>query len=276
MDIGDIRLNYQAVDQHSAPDQLVRAMVGADDHAAVQLLRAWSAAQLRLRHGSIALELGCGPGTAAAQLVPLVGDGGRVLGIDHSETMIDAARLLQGTSTTLEFSVGDATELDLADGSFDAYRCERTYQHLSNPEAALSEACRVVRPGGRVAVIDSDWGTFAIDHPNRELTERLAAMPRRFPLNSWSGRRLRSQMMRAGLREVALQAETLVATSWDPDVSPGVPGLPPFERIAQAAEALGAFDEQEAADWLGTLADEAREGRFFVMITMVAVVATVP
>jgi SAM-dependent methyltransferase len=276
MDIGEIRLNYQAVDQHASPDQLVQAMIAADDHAAVQLLRAWSAEQLRLRHGSIALELGCGPGTAAAQLVPFVGDKGRVLGIDSSETMIDAAQRLQETSTTLEFTVGDATRLELADGSFDAYRCERTYQHLTEPEAALAEACRVVRPGGRVAVIDSDWGTFVIDHPNRDLTERLATVPRRFPLNSWSGRRLRSQMVRAGLHDVIVRAETLVATSWDPDVSPGVPGLPAFERVAQGAQALGVFGEQDATDWLKTLADEAREGRFFVMITMVAVVATVP
>jgi SAM-dependent methyltransferase len=239
-------------------------------------LRAWSAERRRLRPGSIALELGCGPGAAAAQLVPFVGERGRVLGIDSSETMIDAARRLQETSTTLEFTVGDATRLELADGSFDAYRCERTYQHLTEPEAALAEACRVVRPGGRVAVIDSDWGTFAIDHPNRELTERLAAVPRRFPSNSWSGRRLRSQMVRAGLHEVTVRAETLVATSWDPDVSPGVLGLPPFERIAEAARALGVFDEQDAADWLEGLADEARAGRFFVMVTMVAGVATVP
>jgi len=132
------------------------------------------------------------------------------------------------------------------------------------------------RPGGRVAVIDTDWGTLAVDHPDRLLTERLSGAPRRFPLNSWSGRRLYSQMRQVGLSDLEVRVESLVATSWDPDTSPGVEGLPPFAMVAQSAEAMGVFDSDEAARWLGALEDEARAGRFFLMLAMVAVVGTVP
>jgi len=269
-------MRFDAVDDQQSTDHLVRSMVAADEHTAVQVLRDWSADQLRITDGATVVELGCGPGTAAADLASRVGTTGRVIGIDSSEAMIDTARAAYESVPVVAFVVGDALSLDLADDAVDGYRSERTFQHLSAPETALAEALRVVRPGGRVAVIDTDWGTLAVDHPDRMLTERLSGAPRRFPLNSWSGRRLYSQMRRVGLVDLGVRVESLVATSWDPDTSPGVEGLPPFAMVAQSAQSMGVFDGDEAARWLAALEDEARAGRFFLMLSMVAVVGTVP
>lgn len=268
-------MRFDAVDDQESADHLVRSMVGADEHTAVQVLRNWSADQLRITDGATVLELGCGPGTAAADLASRVGTAGRVIGVDTSEAMIDTARSSYASVPALEFIVGDALSLDLADDAVDGYRSERTFQHLSDPETALAEALRVVRPGGRVAVIDTDWGTLAVDHPDRELTERLSGAPRRFPVNSWSGRRLYSQMRQAGLSDLTVRVESLVATAWNPDTSPGVEGLPPFAMVTQSAQAMGVLNGDEAARWLRTLQDEARAGRFFLMLAMVAVVGTV-
>ena len=63
----------------------------------------------------------------------------------------------------VRFTVGDACSLDEPDDSFDVARSERTLQWLADPAAAVAEMVRVVRPGGRVSLIDTDWSTFTID-----------------------------------------------------------------------------------------------------------------
>lgn len=181
---------YDAVDtQGGAAQELVDHMVAADEHPGVVALRTWTAAALALTEGGRAVDVGRGPGTAAA-LAALVGPDGRVLGIDASAVMVEAATAAHAEVAGLAFLVGDALALDLDDDAVDAYRSERTFQYLTEPERAWAEAVRVVRPGGRVAVTDTDWGTLTVDHPDEKLTHRLLAVRRPFPQNPWSGRRL--------------------------------------------------------------------------------------
>ena len=190
--------------------------------------------------------------------------------------MIAAANQMRTSLTTAKFLVDDACNLDFPDGHFDAYRSERTYQHLATPEVALDEAYRVVRPNGRIAIVDTDWGSLAIDHPNRPLTERLTGMPRRMPLNSWSGRRLVGQFKQAGCTDIKVMAANIIATAWDPEQSPGVAGFPPFATLAAAAVANSTFTADEGQQWLAELKEAARSDRFFLMVTLVAVCGTRP
>ena len=264
-------MRYQAVDQQPDPERLVAAMVAADAHQAVQTLRKWTIAALNLQSGQSIIDVGCGPGASTVELARIVGPDGLAVGIDLSTTMIAAANRMYTRSTTAKFSVDDACNLEFPDGHFDAYRSERTYQHLATPEVALGEARRVVRPNGKIAIVDTDWGSLAIDHPNRLLTERLAGMPRRMPLNSWSGRRLVGQLKEAGCTDVEVAAASIIATSWDPDQSPGVAGFPPFATLAAAAVANNTFSADEGQQWLAELHEAARSDRFFLMVTMVAV-----
>ena len=62
----------------------------------------------------------------------------------------------------------NATELPFPDASFDASRSERMFQHLKDPDAVFGEMVRVTKPGGRIVVLDPDWGTASIDTPGLE------------------------------------------------------------------------------------------------------------
>ena len=127
-------------------------------------LRSWERAQLGLAHGERLLDVGCGRGEAALGLAQDLGEDGEVVGVDIAESMLRVARSNAAAAPCrVRFTLGDACSLDEPDASFDAVRSERTLEWLAHPAAAVAEMVRVVRPGGRVSLIDTDWSTFTID-----------------------------------------------------------------------------------------------------------------
>jgi ubiquinone/menaquinone biosynthesis C-methylase UbiE len=97
------------------------------------------------------LDIAAGPGYVSAAAARR---GWSVVGVDFSESMVALARRIH---PGIEFRHGDAEALPLADASFDAVVMNFGILHLARPEAALSEACRVLRPGGRFAF--TVWAT---------------------------------------------------------------------------------------------------------------------
>jgi SAM-dependent methyltransferase len=98
-----------------------------------------------VREGSKLLDLACGPGLVSEAAVER---GATPAGLDFAPTMIERARM---RCPGLTFVEGDAQNLGFEDGVFDAVTMNFGILHLSKPEAALSEARRVLVPGGRFA-----------------------------------------------------------------------------------------------------------------------------
>ena len=113
----------------------------------------------RLQPEAEVLDVGCGPGTITLGLARRCG---RVVGLDLAATMVDQARGLAAGSGAgnVSFEVGSAYELPYGDASFDVVYAHQVMQHLADPVQALREARRVLRPGGLVAVRDSDYETM--------------------------------------------------------------------------------------------------------------------
>jgi demethylmenaquinone methyltransferase/2-methoxy-6-polyprenyl-1,4-benzoquinol methylase len=130
-------------------------------------------ADLELPGGSRGLDVGCGVGLYALWLAEAVGPGGRVLGIEPGEERVQAARTLAGATLPpprLEFRVGDGTAIDAPDGSFDWVWCGDVLHHIPDTAGALKEFTRVLRPGGRVTVKESQAlsALFLPGHPDLE------------------------------------------------------------------------------------------------------------
>jgi ArsR family transcriptional regulator len=96
-------------------------------------------------------DLGCGTGQLIASLAPFVG---RVIGVDASRPMLSAARRRLGGRENVELRAGELESLPIADGELDAAALLLVLHYVVEPARALAEVRRVVRPGGRVLLVD--------------------------------------------------------------------------------------------------------------------------
>lgn len=121
-------------------------------------VRAWMIRELRPQPGETVLELAAGVGDTGYAVAGLIGEHGRLICSDLSETMLDAARR-RGSElgiSNVEYRVIDGERIELDSGSVDAVLCRLGYMLMADPAAALAETRRVLRPGGRVAL--AVWG----------------------------------------------------------------------------------------------------------------------
>jgi SAM-dependent methyltransferase len=136
-------------------------------------------ADLELAKGSHGLDVGCGVGLYALWLAEAVGPHGRVVGIEPAVERVEAARALVGhalPAVCLEFGQGDATAIDAADATFDWVWCGDVLHHVQETGRALGEFARVLRPGGRLFVKESQLlhGLLLPGHPALERRLRQA------------------------------------------------------------------------------------------------------
>jgi demethylmenaquinone methyltransferase/2-methoxy-6-polyprenyl-1,4-benzoquinol methylase len=119
-------------------------------------------ARAQVGPGSDALDICCGTGDLALELRRQIGPDGRVVGSDFSEPMLELARRKSGEEgLPVEFGWADALDLPYGDGSFDAVTIGFGARNLADLEKGLSEMARVLRPGGRLVILE-------ITRPQRE------------------------------------------------------------------------------------------------------------
>lgn len=105
------------------------------------------------------LDLGCGTGTLSLLLAEA---GHRVTGMDFSPAMVAAASAKAAEARLpVSFAVGDAADPDAAPGSFDVVLCRHVLWALPEPDAVLARWARLLRPGGRLVLVEGSWSTGA-------------------------------------------------------------------------------------------------------------------
>jgi SAM-dependent methyltransferase len=111
--------------------------------------------------GEAVLDVACGAGVLAVAAASAVGPAGRVLGVDLSDAMVQASRqrALDLRLGQAAFARMDAEQLQLPDASFDLVLCGLGLMYVPDPDAALRELQRVLRPGGRAVL--AVWGERA-------------------------------------------------------------------------------------------------------------------
>ncbi|NEA66839.1 methyltransferase domain-containing protein [Streptomyces sp. SID12488] len=158
------------------------------------------------------LDIGCGPGTITADLAALVPDG-QVTGVDRAPGILDQARATAAERGlgNVEFSVADIHALDFPDDTFCVVHAHQVLQHVGDPVRALSEMHRVTKPGGYVAVRESDYLAMAW-YPASEGMDHWLDLYRRVARANGgepdAGRRLKSWALRAGLTDITATSST--------------------------------------------------------------------
>jgi ArsR family transcriptional regulator len=123
------------------------------DYVPGQSWKGVAEALLRLMPPIVIADLGAGEGTFALLLAERAA---KVIAVDTSAKMIEVGReqALRHGVTNVEFRLGDMEEVPIEDGQVDLVFFSQSLHHALHPDRALAEAARVLRPGGRVVVLD--------------------------------------------------------------------------------------------------------------------------
>lgn len=167
------------------------------------------------------LDIGCGPGTITADLAAIVAEG-RVTAVDRAEGVLKqaAGHAAERGLENVDFGVADVHGLRFDDDTFDVVHAHQVLQHVGDPVQALREMRRVARPGGVVAVRDSDYGAFTWYPESEGLRDWLDLYERVARANGGepdAGRRLKSWALAAGFEEEAIEATSATWTFATPE-----------------------------------------------------------
>jgi ubiquinone/menaquinone biosynthesis C-methylase UbiE len=248
---------------HSAStdtETLIRALDAGENTPDAVAVRTHSFHLLRLRPGATVVDVGCGTGRAAAELAER---GAHAVGVDLDPAMLAAAR---SRFPGLDLRAADAADLPLKDGQAHGYRADKVYHVLPEPAAALTEARRVLAPGGRIVLLGQDWDTVVIDSDQPGVTRRLVHARADTITHPRIARAYRNLLLDAGFQDVELEVRTLLFT----DASM----LPLLSGYADAGRRTGAVSDEQAEAWIGEQTRRAAEGRTMVAIPMFLAAAT--
>lgn len=162
------------------------------------------------------LDVGCGPGGITGALSARVGAAGHVTGLDFDPAFIALARETAAANTT--FMTGDAYRTGLPDAGFDLVHIRFLACTAGDPERLLTEAVRLARPGGWVAVQEADGATLSCYPPHPAWTALRRAWLGCFPDGGDDpiAHRLYRLLRRAGLVDVAYRPSLVGVRSGDP------------------------------------------------------------
>lgn len=250
--------HFTDVDRAPDPSKLVSYLDKATSLGPIQRLKRVTYDLLSAAPGQVVLDVGCGVGDDVRALAAIVGPTGQVLGLDLSRTLIaEAHARSKDKGLRTHFALGDSCRLPFADDSFDAVRSERMLQHLREPQRAVNEMARVVKPGGRVVDFDPDWDLIAIDSSDVALTRKIVHFRTDLIATGSVGRRLSNLFKDAGLVDVMVVPMASVLTTL------AAASTLELELATEAARKAGVISADEASAWLAEMQERDAEGRFF-------------
>jgi SAM-dependent methyltransferase len=227
--------------------------------------------RLALPPAAMVLDLGCGTGVLTRALAMREGFAARLVGVDQSPVLIESAQRLameEGIGDRLDFRVGDAHHLELADAEFDAAIAHTLVSHVTEPVLVLREAARVVRPGGWVVVFDGDYASWTFGCSDAALGK---AMDEAIMAVVVSKPRVMRDMPRL-LRQVGLQrVESLPFVYVDIGRGSFFPSA--AETLAPLVARSGRLPQSDVERWLADQRQALQEETFFAACNFYAYLA---
>jgi arsenite methyltransferase len=217
---------------------------------------------LALRAGEQVLDAGCGTGLLVQGMSSTIGAEGRIIGVDFSNDMLELAKVRCAEMANIELHQGSVTQLDFEDNRFDAASCIQTLLYVSEVETALSELHRVLKPGGRVAILETDWRGVVLNSPDQAMTRKI--------LDAWDAAvsspnlpvKLIPLLKQQGFSAIKTEAIPILNTSYS-EVNFSSNMLANFSTSAAKNNVV---TEAEADQWITEIRDLAKTDSFFFCV----------
>ena len=222
--------------------------------------------------GERVLDIGCGGGAFCRHIAPLIAPGGSVVGIDNAPAAVDVAMRLSTPEdrSLLSFIQADGHGLPFTDASFDAAVCVSVLGFCHCPEQVLAEARRVLRPGGRFLVVNSDEDTRVYYGHDRELGRRIARAIADRSNDPWLGRHLAPSLAEAGFQ----LEEEAVLVDLEREFAAGTSGYALAHFVRDYLLQTAGIPAEDYERWLADLAACAVDGSYCYSVVTYACLAT--
>jgi arsenite methyltransferase len=218
------------------------------------------------------LDIGSGPGLLAYDMAVAVGPKGRVCGVDISRAMVAMAEKRCSEQPWAEFRIAGATELPYPDDDFDAAVSTQVYEYVRDVPAALAELHRVLRPGGRTVILDTDYGSLVI---HTEDAPRMARV-----LSAWDEHFVHAnlpRMLSSQLRDAGFVVRQRAAIPmFNPEFEDNTYGKGMLAMMASFAVGRNGVSQGEAEAWFAEFATLGAQGKFFFSLSRYLFVAEKP
>lgn len=221
-----------------------------------------------LAPGQRVLDVGSGPGHFALGLAGLVAPGGRVDGVDINARFVADAGARAGRRDDVRFHHVVDHRLPFDDAVFDRVVCKNVLEYVPDLPASLAECRRVLKPGGRIHIIDSDWGFVVVEpwsKPEVDAFFEAAAPAFREPL---IGRKASGALVRAGFADVAVDLAPIV------DTEGGTLGV--LANMAGYIREFGAMAEETLTGYLDRAAAAVEDDTYLFCLPQFLVTGTKP
>ncbi len=224
--------------------------------------RSQTIAALNLRAGDRVVDVGCGPGLLTREIALAVGESGYVLGIDVSESMLNLARRRSNDLTQIELKNNSADTISAPDNSFDAVTCTQLLLYLPNVAETIQEMARVLKPGGRIAIIETDWRNVLFECDDQPFMRRLFASWEASLASPYLPGKLQALLSDAGFWGIKVEAIPIINTSYLLDNYSG-------QMVAYSlreSKKNGTLTDQQAEAFVAELKQRSAENRYFFCV----------
>ena len=213
--------------------------------------------------GHRVIDVGCGPGFYAAELLEQVGPDGQIVGVDASAAMLAvAARRCDGRGRA-EFREAQATSLPVESESFDRALSVQVLEYVADVPAALAEIHRVLRPGGRAVVWDVDWSTVSWHSRDPDRMARVLCAWDLHLAHPALPRRLAASLRTAGFADVRVEPHVFATAELDPETYGGM-------AVPMVASYVAGLDDASAVmakEWAAEQRELGARGEYFFSVT---------